>query len=96
MGHGSGCFPSSHKHRDMCDHRTSQGRVIDGYVVPAYATYDDALPQVRLPACRRLTHPSCLRTKSPRLRTMTEASVRMSAGAAQQHLELGRRHSRAL
>lgn len=48
MGHGNGCFPSGHKKngRDMYDHRTYQGRVDDGYVVPAYATYDDALPQV--------------------------------------------------
>lgn len=47
MGHGNGCFPSGHKKngRDMYDHRTYQGRVDDGYVVPAYATYDDALPQ---------------------------------------------------
>ena len=48
MGHGSGCFPSGHKKNghDMYDHRRYQGRVDDGYAVPAYATYDDTLPQV--------------------------------------------------
>jgi hypothetical protein len=58
MGHGSGCFPSGHKKNghDMYDHRRYQGRVDDGYVVPAYATYDDALPQVSGAATCVLMH----------------------------------------
>ena len=52
MGHGSGCFPSGHKKADIYNHRTYQGRVDDGYVLPAYATYDDTLPKVRGSAAR--------------------------------------------
>jgi hypothetical protein len=56
MGHGSGCFPSGHNKSHMYDHRTYQGRVNDGYVVPAYATYDDRLPQVSGSPIRMSVH----------------------------------------